>query len=132
MKKRTGFVSNSSSSSFIILGIMIKDSNYEELSRKFLLTKSIDDYIAGEIENYTGKDKEDYWEDLWYECASNMDFINENLEYIDNDDKNFLGKILVDDEYLEEGEYSFDELIKLAENFNLDKECKLYYGTRAC
>jgi len=135
MKKRIGFVSNSSSSSFILIGIKIDDKiSKEELAKKYLTEKAINEFIGDDVAHYTtGNDVEGWWEDLWNECAyGNGGFIVPGLEFISDDYNSFLGKILTDNEYLEDGEYSFAELIEIAEKINFDDECKLYYGNRQC
>lgn len=141
MKKRLGFVSNSSSSSFVIIGIKIEEENYEELARKWLTEESINDYIGDDINNYEGDEKEDWWQDLWYECAWNGNFKNSELDYISDDGRAFIGKVIAsgndydfpgNDYDFPEGEHSFNELIEMASSLGLGDDCKLYHGTRAC
>jgi len=133
MKIRNGFVSNSSSSSFILIGIKLDSKlTSEELARKYLTEDAINEHISDNINKYTGEDKDGWWVDLWDECASGgRDFINSEMTYVSDDYNSFLGKLLVDtDEELEDGEFSFSEISKIAENF--DFESKLYFGTRQC
>ena len=133
MKIRQGFVSNSSSSSFILVGIKLDDSlNTEELAKKYIKEEVITEYIGSDIDKYTGDDSDGWWNDLWYECAYDGDFIDENLDFINDDDRSFLGKILADDDDdLEDGEYSISELSKIADGFGFE-DCKIYFGTRQC
>jgi DNA-binding ferritin-like protein (Dps family) len=132
MKIRQGFVSNSSSSSFIIVGIKLDDNlSEEELAKKYLTQKSIADYIGKDIDNYTGNDKSDYWTDLWYGLAHEGEFIDDRLDFISDDVRTFVGKVLSDGEdYLEKNEFSMKELTDIANEFGED--AKLYFGTRQC
>lgn len=134
MKIRNGFVSNSSSSSFILVGIRLdKNVSTEELSRKYITESAINKYMGDDADKYVGVDSGGWWNDLWNECAYNGDFINQGVDFISDDYNNFIGRILVDDDAeLPDGEFTLSELIKISEKYNFGKDCKLYFGTRQC
>ena len=87
MKKRTGFVSNSSSSSFILVGIKIDDKlSCEELAKTYITEEAIKEFIGDNKDKFYGENKdEDWWEDLWREKAWEGDFKNSNLTFVDDD-----------------------------------------------
>lgn len=96
-KIRTGFVSNSSSSSFIVIGAKIDEE-------KESLVDQMDDISS-----------------IWIDDAGTL----------------IAGKVLDDDEYIGDGEMSFEQIKKtvddVSELLQVDKsEVKLYYGTRPC
>jgi len=136
MKIRNGFVSNSSSSSFILVGIKLDDSlSKEELARKYITEEAINEYIKGTtdgVEKFSGEDKEGWWKDLWYECAWDGDFVHKDMSFIDDDNNSFIGKILTDGDELDDGELSLSEINEIVENLGLEGDCKIYFGTRPC
>jgi hypothetical protein len=136
MKVRSGFVSNSSSSSFILLGVKTEDENYQSMCEKYLpkdvLEKGIEHWNEYFKKNNYTDCKIDY-SDIWYE---NLDNICGDFDVVSDDGPTYFGKRLADTEYeLPNGSISledFDEMKeKLKEKFP-DKEVKLYFGTRAC
>jgi len=135
MKIRQGFVSNSSSSSFIIAGIKLDGKlTSEELARKYITEEAIEEFIGDDIDKFEGENKDDgWWDDLWHECAWNGDFIKDDMDFIQDESRSFLGKILADDDELEEGEISIEGLSELIQELDFgDQECKIYFGTRVC
>jgi len=131
MKIRSGFVSNSSSSSFILFGIKVEDKEYKDLCESFLPKECIDKYIE---KYYKDEDKEDIeWCDLWYD---NQDETELDVIRCGYGGETWIGKTLADgDDKLEMGDLSFEEMNKMAEEIKKklpDGECKLYYGTYGC
>lgn len=121
MKIRNGFVSNSSSSSFVIYGVKIEDKSVEDIVKQF--------YSEEELKEF-GED--DYW-DLLYSRKLNdkigFDILTDDIEC-------WVGKIISesDESYMNDGEMSFEEIVeardKLKEFFP-DLESKIYAGERS-
>lgn len=133
MKIRNGFVSNSSSSSFVLVGVKLDGSlSKEELAKKYLTEEAIKEYMGDDADKFEGDDKEDWWRDLWYECAWNGDFINKDINYIQSEDDQWIGKVLADNDELDDGEYSISDLNEIVEKMDLEGDCKIYFGTRYC
>lgn len=124
MKIRSGFVSNSSSSSFVMVGTEINDKILEKLSEKINLDSSRPDIIDAYI-----------------------DSVNTSTLYPYPDNKNIYLRVVLDEEenksylgyQLAEGDYGFDEfdidfneVIKLADKIKelTGAETKLVVGTR--
>jgi hypothetical protein len=134
MKVRSGFVSNSSSSSFILLGVKIENENYQSMCEKFLPQEILEKEIKNQKESkWYNENYGVEYSDMWYE---NLDKISGDFDVVTDDGPTYFGKKITDTEYeLPNGSISledFDEMKeKLKEKFP-DKEVKLYFGTRAC
>ena len=110
MKIRQGFVSNSSTSSFILIG---RKSSNEELIEEY---KKLDNYI------------QEYVDDLsYYEMCEALD----NFYILgDSYDDVYKGELLADwsDDYLGDEEFDLNVLIDKIKDI---KNPKLFYGTYA-
>jgi len=134
MKIRSGFVSNSSSSSFVLLGIKIEDSNYQQLCENYLDKELLEKEIKEQKESkwYNEKYGVEYSE-IWWENNNTI----EGFDIIQDDGPTYFGKTLAEGEYdyLENGSISleeFNEMIEKVKEKFPDKECKIWYGTYAC
>jgi len=113
MKIRTGFVSNSSSSSFVVLGIKMDKETSEKL-KKIYPPNTKDDGL--------------WWGRLSEEIG---------LEVIYNEPHCLIGESLTScrDDYMEDGEYDIKEIEKKAKKIEkalkgIDVPVKLFMGTR--
>jgi len=129
MKIRSGFVSNSSSSSFVLLGAKLKGvAISDEMKMKMLddIGRTYDKTDADDIDDCFG-------------CA----LYGGAFELRNPGETDAWGKILVegdDCELLEASEYSFEELAeqakvikqKIKDMFGIDADIKLITGTYFC
>jgi len=120
MKIRSGFVSNSSSSSFVIIGFKLPTD--DESKKKFLKYKGIE----------IPEDDEELYE-AFYEAVYDTDNV------LTGDGEFWAGKIITDsDEYMEMNEIDITAAIAEAEAmreiFDIDPSVpvKLYTGERSC
>lgn len=117
MKTRLSFVANSSSSSFILFGIKIKDKDIEKFLEK----------LGFDLSEY---DNEEDKQDCIYINLLDGEFDKDGLEYLDDDSTIYYGLILENtQEQLKYGEVNIQKLIEVKEKL---PEAKLYYGTRSC
>ena len=117
MKTRTGFVSNSSSSSFVILGVDLRDEVMFAQLQPFFERES---------------DEED-------DCHWGNWNLPEGYDYISDDPDGYVGIILGQggDGYLEGSTKSISELVSLAQKMSEELEIpldaiKLICGERSC
>ena len=122
MKKRFGFVSNSSSSSFVAVGV--NRAFTEEEKRRALATFGYDDK---KIEEEFGSLDDAF-----------MDVMNEDYS-VGYEDTEYVGVLLSHsyDETLEDFEVDFEDMFNMAKNFSERfgipiSEVKLFGGTEAC
>lgn len=123
MKTRQGFVSNSSSSSFVLLGFIPTEEEIKKLEEKIKLNESLEE-------------DDDIYEYV-YDYLSEKDF----YQIGEGDWEGAVGRLISDvssDSYGEEAEeidfQTLDEYAtKVCEEFGVEKSrIKLYTGTRMC
>jgi hypothetical protein len=141
MKMRNGFVSNSSSSSFVVLGFQINGVSFSK--RDYLnnvLGKDVVTTKLLEAKNDYEMDDEEALEDLWFTVM----YENGDAWLHGHDDGvegEVLGCYLVDgdrEDGIEDGSAEVDDLSALAfevrTKFNLPKDTpwRIYWGQRKC
>lgn len=139
MKIRSGFVSNSSSSSFIVKGFMLdsKKYTYTEIMKRF-------GYLTEELIKKATENGKYTWEDVEYETFWDFRDENEDIKVLEGYEDD------IDDGYIFIGEKLFDSdesylpkmtlkaidsdiTKKIREKLDLqDEELVIACGTRAC
>lgn len=143
MKIRNGFVSNSSSSSFVVKGFIIpkEDINFDKLTNKIL-----EKYPQLETDYMISLKEAEYFDEYEYayELMSNMRRLNlyvaENEEDGAPSNSVLVGKLLQDTEYELRDmiiDCNIDDELKeikeiLDKTTNTPLECKIIVGTRMC
>ena len=129
MKNRHGFVSNSSSSSFVLIGYKL-DGKIEEIVKKFAPE------IYAQLKAKCEQDKGCYFEDELHDFL-NSNFI-EGITYLSDDGPGYLGRVL---SQMSSEDCSFDSVtltgIELSEvmervqaDLEMDEPPSLIIGTR--
>ena len=126
MKVRAGFVSNSSSCSFLSIGFVLKKDNYPILK--------IAEIAKGEP--LTEEEKKDPWEIFYENCDYNF--------YLHGEDGMKEGEIGIgkevfsssDDDYIEPCKFSINDIKKIGEEikakYNFEGDPVLFGGQRMC
>jgi hypothetical protein len=145
MKMRTGFVSNSSSSSFVICGFQVETDDPMILIQKLLGITKEDIIKKMEAIDYSrGDDIDDGWISDY--CCENIDtlFEEQGFDIVRRERGNaIVGKTLAtigseDGGYLEESETDMKEILeslaKIKEKLKLPEEdtFKIFTGTENC
>lgn len=132
MKIRSGFVSNSSSSSFVIFGYQAQEI-FDKNPKKDLM----DRFAPGKHDEDIKK-----WglDEAFDEFIRDTNFGLPGVKYLSDDGPGYIGLVLADvasDEcYIESDEFDLDELkskaAELAKILGIDDKPKIFVGTRSC
>jgi hypothetical protein len=128
LKTRNGFVSNSSSSNFVMIGYKL-DPHFDK-----------DDFVRRCCpDKYRDIQAEHKASDLpmaidEFFCCSTL---GDGIQYLSSDNEGYLGKVLVDEEYFDEIKIldgvEFSKIMKEVQEFmGKDEPPSLIFGARAC
>jgi len=138
MKHRKGFVSNSSSSSFVVIGYKV-DMSRDSTDLEDLAQKLAPEVMAElkELATKDGEFDEDSFEDEIYGALYSGKLFK-GVDFISDDSIGYLGKEIckVEDWGLEYSEKSIKELMEIGEGIQgvlqRTDSASLYMGQRAC
>lgn len=147
MKIRTGFVSNSSSSSFVLRGFLIDKDKYTQESLLQLMNIMPDeDKIQETFERYNYNTREDVIEDMFYDKIYNyfddmgLFFGLNSEDGCPDEDVYMIGEMLYDSYYNDtcdtqiiDGKISNAKLQAIQDKLGLeDSDVKIICGERCC
>jgi hypothetical protein len=138
MKKRIGFVSNSSSASFCIIGY---EYSYDQ--REEVLQRVAPEKLAALQEKYPDRadENKDKWgyEDELYDLLNKYDTFGDDISYLSNDGSFLIGQQIAvfEDWGCSKGaDLSTEDFVKVAEQVqkavNETTAARLHIGERAC
>ncbi|HUX60710.1 MAG TPA: hypothetical protein VMV32_05315 [Ignavibacteriaceae bacterium] len=134
MKKRSGFVSNSSSSSFVIVGYPVNKIVKEE-DKENIIRKHAPQILESDSFKKWGIDE------AWTDFLDTSGILgDEGLAHISDDGPGYIGLVLADvsDDggYLDHNEISLEDALlkvnKLREIFDIKESPSIIIGTRSC
>jgi hypothetical protein len=138
MKTRQGFVSNSSSSSFMLIGADVSYMDFETILRKIIPGDELDKEIETLTKYYPNyetslKERKDMLREAMYELIYNADYML--LEGSENGVPKgsiVIGKALADEGSMGVEEFT-DNAKKIQKELDFkDEDIKIYWGTRMC
>jgi len=128
MKTRSGFVSNSSSSNFVMIGYKLdSDFDKDDFVRRYCPEK------YKEIQaKHKASDLPEAIDEFF--CCSTL---GNGIQYLSDDNEGYLGKVLADEEYFDGTKtldgVEFSKIMKEVQEFmGKDEPPSLIFGARAC